>query len=136
MLTTEFDVILSITAIPLSLRIGDKYLSEYIQKLIAVLLVDSPIYLRDVDLQVINSLLDNSLILFVDAYQAHIFCNAFINGDKKYLKTDFFPLGATKFSESITKPKNFYIDHKERVFDLCVFATLDQQHNTNFLQFR
>jgi hypothetical protein len=132
LLTTDFDMILSITAIPLSLRIGDKYLSEYIQKPIAVLLVDSPIYLRDIDLQVINSLPGNSLILFVDAYQAHIFRNAFINGDKKSLKTDFFPFGATRFSESITKPQNFYIDHKEREFDLCVFATLDQQHNTNF----
>lgn len=132
LLTTDFDMILSITAIPLSLRIGDKYLSEYIQKPIAVLLVDSPIYLRDVDLQVINSLPSNSLILFVDAYQAHIFRNAFINGDKKSLKTDFLPFGATRFSENITKPQNFYIDHKEREFDLCVFATLDQQHNTNF----
>lgn len=125
------DLVVSMTLAPLLMWVGDNVLVEYIKSPVAVIFLDSPIYMPPSELNLLNRLPEGSLLLFVDANHAKHFRFGLKNINLDKFRIGFFPFGAPSLDsiEKISSPKE-RLD--EKYFDLAIFATLDWQVDVNF----
>jgi hypothetical protein len=129
LIRNEFDLILSITPIPLTLTIGDKYLGEYLTRPVAIWFVDSPIYMSSEQLEFIKKIPERSLLLFVDADHTKLMREAMEANCPGRFLYGFMPFGITKNIDNFLDNDNAFSNHETREIDISIFATLDLQMN-------
>ena len=128
----EFDLILSITPIPLTLIIGGKHLGRYLKKRVAVWFLDSPIYQSEEQMDMVTNLPDQSLFLFVDSQHKKLMREALESKLPNKFIFGFMPFGITKNINKLVNNWNKFKSHETREFDLTILANLDQPLNQDY----
>ena len=125
----EFDLVVSITPVPLTLIIGGKHLGSYLKKRVAIWFLDSPIYQSDDQMDMIKALPEQSLLLFVDSQHKKLMREALEFLTPNRFIFGFMPFGIPKKIDKLVNNWNTFKSHDTRKFDLTIFANLDQPLN-------
>jgi spore maturation protein CgeB len=119
LITQPISLILSITAFPLSLKIGDRELVEFLTSPIAILSVDAPVGHPEKELLLFNKLPQGSIYMTIDAIYAKQMRGFLNNRYPDKFKVIFFPFGGPAPVSGDDK------EQVERSLDLVIFANAD-----------
>ena len=114
-------LIISITPLPLLLKIGDQELFEFLNGPIAILSVDAPVYLPENELRLFGKLPPGAIFLTIDAIYAKQMREYLHSRFPNKFTVIFFPFGG----DLVVRPEQELSPDRDN--DLVIFANLDWQ---------